>query len=233
MAGSDSSFFITEYTFFFLYVFSFVLIQVSSNSMLVGWGLLFVTHFLACVSVSIQAFQRLDTVVSAVLVSCFVLVLTALFYIALSLMVLKDKSVPSQGSTKLTMSREVRDRLNRFYELVVADICLLYIVLFAFKARFKHLFPIYVDRVNEYGKAELKIVQLSDPHNLVVLQKGYTELFRPFFGETATRYIQHGLVYSQYGMTWVVGGSQLAALGISGFLVYLSNDLYKTVNALV
>lgn len=201
--------------------------------MLVGWGLLFVTHFLASVSVTIQAYQRMDTVVSAVLVACFVLVLTALFFMAMSLMKLKEKSPPTQASTKLSLSREIRERLNRFYELVVADICLLYIVLFAFKARFKHLFPIYVDRVNEYGKAELKWVRVSDPHNLVVLQKGYMELFRPFFGETATHYIQHGLIYGQYGFTWVVGGAQLAALGISGYLVFLSNDLYKSVLALL
>lgn len=233
MAGRDYSFFITEYTFFFMYVFSFVLIQVSSNSMLVGWGLLFVTHFLACISVSIQAFQRMDTLVSAVLVSCFVLVLTSLFYIALSLMTLKERSVPTQGSTKMKMSGEVRDRLNQFYELVVADICLIFIVLFAFKSNLEHMFPIYVDRVNEYGKAELKMVHLNDPQNMVVFQKSYTDFYNAIFGKNATPFIQHGMVYILYGWTWVVGGAQLSALGISGFLIYLSNDLYKTVNALV
>lgn len=201
--------------------------------MLVGWGLLFVAHFLASVSVTIQAYKRMDTTVSAVLVACFALVLTALFFIAMSLLKLKDKSSPTQASTKLTLSREIRERLNRFYELVVADICLLYIVLFAFKIRFEHLFPIYVDRVNEYGKAELKWVRVSDPHNLIFLQKSYADFFRPFFGEITTRYIQHGLVYGQYGLTWVVGGAQLAALGISGYLVFLSNDLYKSVLALM
>lgn len=230
MAGSDSSFFITEYTFFFLYVFSFVLIQASSNSMLVGWGLLFVTHFLASVSVTIQTFQRLDSSVSAVLVTCFILVLAGLFFISMSLIKLKEKSTPTQGSTKLNLSREVRDRLNRFYELVVADICLIYIVLFTFKARFPHMFPIYVDRMNEYGKAELKMVHLND--YLFIFDKVYTDSFYAYFGKYA-KYILNSLVYILYGLTWVVGGAQLAALGISGYLVYLSNDLYKTVLALM
>ena len=198
--------------------------------MLVGWGLFFVTHFLASVNVTIQVFKRLDTSVSAVILYCFVLVLTSLFFIGMSLIKLKEKSTPTQGSTKLNLSRELRYQLNRFYELVVADICLIYIVLFTFKARFPYMFPIYVDRINEYGKAELKMVHLNN--YMFIFDKVYTDFFYTYLGKYA-KYILNSLVYILYGLTWVVGGAQLAALGISGYLVYLSNDLYKTVFSLV
>ena len=191
---SGISKFIIEYTLLFLYIYSFVLARFKDLAV-IGWSLLLGTHFISTVNALLKTFSRISEPIASVIIACFVLVLVGVFYIALGLYRVQH----SQSSINMEVPPILQGRLNEIFPFLVADIILLYVVLFAFKTQiFSHIFPFYVVPSNKQsGKFSIEMIKLRDYPTLL-----------------------------NYLFIWIIGGCQIAVLGLSPYIVFLSNAFY-------
>lgn len=192
---SGLSRFVVEYALFFLYVYSLVMISIKRLAVM-GWMLFSGTHFISTINAVLKTFVRIREPVASVILACFVLVLVGLFYIVLGLVRVQQ----AQGYAKLTeIPAILQGRLNKITPFLIADIVLLYVVLFAFTTRvFQHIFPFYmVPSKKQEGKFTVEMIRLRD----------YTYL-------------------TNYLWVWILGGCQIAVLGLSPYIVYLTNAFY-------
>lgn len=188
------SVFIVEYTLLFLYIYSFVMIHIK-NLAIMGWTVLFLTHFVSTVNALLQTFSRIGEPIVSVIIACFILVLVGLFYIAVALFNVQQKLT----LTNMAIPPILQSRLNMIYPFIVADVALLYVVLFAFRTQlFSHIFPFYVKPSDKQtGKVSVEMIQLRDYPTL-----------------------------TNYLWIWILGGCQIAVLGLSPYIVFITNAFY-------
>ena len=186
--------FIIEYALLFLYIYSFVLINIKNLAML-GWILLFGTHFFSTVNALLKTYPRIGEPIASVIIACFVLVLVGIFYIAMGLYRIQK----SQTKRNMEVPPILEEHLKRIYPFFVSNIILLYFVLFAFKTQiFSHIFPFYVlPSKKQTGKFSVEIIRLRDYPTL-----------------------------ANYLFIWVIGASQIAVLGLSPFIVFITHAFY-------
>ena len=101
------SVFIVEYTLLFLYIYSFVMIHIK-NLAIMGWTVLFLTHFVSTVNALLQTFSRIGEPIVSVIIACFILVLVGLFYIAVALFNVQQKLT----LTNMAIPPILQSRLN-------------------------------------------------------------------------------------------------------------------------
>ena len=186
--------FIVEYALFFLYIYSFVMARIKDMAV-IGWTVLLGTHFVSTVNALLKTYPRIGEPIASVIIACFVLVLVGVFYIALGLYRVQQ----GQASMNMSVPPILQGRLKEIYPFLVADIVLLYVVLFAFKTQlFSHIFPFYVVPSNKQaGKFSVEMIRLRDYPTL-----------------------------ANYLTIWAIGGCQIAVLGLSPYIVYLTNAFY-------
>lgn len=197
---SGMSKFIVEYTLLFLYIYSFVLVQIK-NLATVGWNLLLGTHFISTVNALLKTYPRIGEPIVSVIIACFILVLVGVFYIAMGIF----KVQQSQISVNMAVPPILEGKLQGIFPFLVADIVLLYVVLFAFKTQiFSHIFPFYVVPSNKQaGKFSVEMIRLRDYPTL-----------------------------TNYLLIWIIGGCQIAVLGLSPYIVFLTNAFYVETQGL-
>jgi hypothetical protein len=200
-------FFIIETMIFVCYIFSFVLFNIV-NTEIFGWYCLLIVQKIATVSVIYTTIPRIREIMSFILLTCFVFLLVSLLFIVISLRRLQKTDQYKNAEPAKKLSGETRARLDKLKPLIIADVCLLFICLFAFELNSPqkngYVFPFYFERPqngnNRFNKNQFKKL------NVVPLRE-FSYL-------------------SRWVYTWIVGGSSLAALGISSYLIFATNFLY-------
>lgn len=189
-------FFVFEYTLFFLYVYSFIIINVPTT-MLTGWWVLLITHFLMTVYCFMTVLFRISEPVALVLLFSFITTLISLFLITFSLQNNYNQPDPAlNNQTRLYLTSDKQYTLSTLYDYTVTNICLLMVVLFLFKSRVaKYMFPLVIYRKSEYTIAAIEFVS----------PKNYS-------------------YFLEYLIPWICGSAQLASIAISSYILYLAVD---------
>lgn len=161
-----------------------------------GWMLFMGTHFISTVNALLKTFARIREPVASVIFACFVLVLVGLFYVVLGLYRVQQSHKNVQLAEIPAILQKKLDKITPF---LITDIVLLYVVLFAFKTEiFRHIFPFYmVPSAKQEGKFTVEMIRLRD---------------YPYL--------------TNYLWIWILGGCQIAVLGLSPYIVYLTNAFY-------
>jgi len=107
-----------------------------------------------------------------------------------------------KSSIDMTVSPIIQGHLKNIFPFLIADIVLLNVVFFAFKTQlFNHNFPFYIAPSNKQtGKFSVEMIQLRDYPTLI-----------------------------NYLLVWIIGGCQIAVLGLSPYILFLSNAFYVEV----
>lgn len=105
----------------------------------------------------------------------------------------------SKSSMNMAIPPILQGRLKELFPFIVSDVVLLYVVLFAFKTQiFSHMFPFYVvPSTKQNGKYGVEMIKLRDYPTL-----------------------------ANYLLVWIIGGCQIAVLGLSPYVVFLANAFY-------
>lgn len=111
----------------------------------------------------------------------------------------------TQSKFNIEIPPVLQVRLNNIFPFLISDIILLYVVLFAFRTQlFSHIFPFFVVPSNkEDGKFNIEMIKLRDYPTLI-----------------------------NYLFVWIIGACQIAVLGLSPYLVYITNEFYVETTGL-
>jgi len=189
--------FIYQYTFFFLYIYSFILIGITS-AVYIGWWILLITHFLQTAYLLSNIFFRgKEPTFYVLFISCF-FTLYALTTVVLQLSqyIKQDPSVNGISKTILMIPADKQPVLNSLFQFFVSVLCLTLFVFYIFQLPVykNYLFPFYINRYSDYTITTIQMIKMKD--------------YTLFFGE--------------YLIPWICGSSQLAILGLSSYLIFLS-----------
>jgi len=169
-----------------------------TSAVYIGWWILLVTHFLATAFLLSKTLLRAKEPTFYVLLFSCGLTLYALTSVVLQLGQYNkpDPSVTGVSKTILMIPPDKQTVLNQLFQFFISDLSLIIFVSFIFQLPIhkNYLFPFYMNRYSEYTVNPFHMVKTKD--------------YTLFFGE--------------YLIPWLCGASQLAILGLSGYLVFLS-----------
>lgn len=188
--------FIYEYIFLFCYVYSIVLIRMT-HYVYIGWWLLFIVHFaFTGYYISSNIFRFSEPTFYIMLANC-ILVFVSLYFIVTKLSKYNRPDPSTSNYEKILLVPTNKQRiLDEFLRFIIANVVIIYFVMLIFKTKVqKYILPIGNDRKYDYTLSRIHFVHTGQ----------YT-----YFWE--------------YLIPWLSGLSQMALLGISGYIMFLGND---------
>lgn len=192
----ESRAFVYEYTLFFLYAYSFMLLN--TTSAYTGWWILMATQFIATAYFLSYGLFRGTEPTFFILFAGMALTLSSLGMVMTKLPNYQKQdpsvNVPRQ-ILMVPMNQQVI--LNLLIKILIANLALIFFVFIVFRTEVsKYISPILSNRKADYHVAGLYFVQSSH--------------FTYFFTE--------------YLVSWLSGLSQLAILGLSSYMIVLAKD---------